>query len=155
MDFAELSAVTVTKLAPFLPLLVSAAQFSRDAIAEMIVQNGGQVAFERARGIWQQIRGSYEDDALVNGAAMMVSAEPANATFQQQLSNVLAMRFAENEQLVEELIALLGGNEAVQEVIAKTGGEIKDVAQEMEGSGKQVVKATGKGKITGVTQIQS
>lgn len=152
MEIAELSTAIVTRLAPFLPLLVSAARFSRDAIAEMIVQNGGQAAFNHAQGLWQRIRGSYEDDALVNGAAMMVSAEPTNESFHQQLANILATRLSENKQLAEELLSLLGGKGTVQEIIAGKGSLIENITQEMEGSGTQSVRATNDSIITGVTQ---
>ena len=67
---------------------------------------------------------------------------------------MLGISLKENPALGEELVHLMGGQQAVQQVIANNQSTIKDVSQESSGGGKQTVKADIQSKIQGVKQIK-
>ena len=152
-EIAQVTTATVALLAPFMPILLETAKFSAAAIGEMIVQNGGEAAWQRAKTLWSKIRGQYKEDGVINGAASMVAAQPENEHFQTLLAVELAKRLQENDSLLQELQSLLGGQEAVQKVLAEHDSWVEDVKQKISGSGgTQITKATDGGTIIGVKQ---
>lgn len=152
-NLVDLSTATVATLAPFLPYLLNAAQFTAEAIGEMVVQNGGQKVWQRAQSMWRAIHNRYRDDGVITGMATAVAAAPENTTIQQTLAVQLAQRLAENPDLVRELLDLFEGQEIVQEVLAERGSWVEKVRQEIEGGvGVQKVQATDQSTIIGVTQ---
>ncbi len=58
------------------------------------------------------------------------------------LAEVLGARLKEDPALAKELFDLLGGQEAVQQVVAERGSWIEDVKQAIEGAGSQAIRAT-------------
>ena len=83
----------------------------------------------------------------------MVAAQPENEHFQTLLAVELAKRLQENDSLLQELQSLLGGQEAVQKVLAEHDSWVEDVKQKISGSGgTQITKATDGGTIIGVKQ---
>lgn len=153
INSAEVSAAVVTILTPFIPYLVNAAKFSASAISEMIVQKGAEATWQRAQTIWAKISGRYANDDVIHGAALMLAAQPENEQFQSTLAHQLAVRLKEDQELLLELRALIGGQESIQKVLADKG-LVKDVIQKMSGtSGTQIIEAKNKGEIRGVKQI--
>lgn len=140
IDVIQVAAEVVMTLAPFAPLLINAANFSAEAIGEMVVQTGGQVAWQKAQTIWGRIQTRYGDDGAVNGAAMMVAAEPENKTFQKVWTDALVSRLQQNPDLARELGDLLGHQEQI--LRAKNRSQIEKVAQETNKPGStQIIEA--------------
>lgn len=154
IDIVQLSTAIVTTLVPFTPILIKMAQFSAEAIGEMVVQKGGEAAWQKAKSIWGKITSRFGDDKVIEGAAMMVAGQPANEEFQKMLAVQLASRLQQHPDLAKELIELLGGQDAVQKVIADRSSWVEDVTQEMSGSGSQIVQASDDSVIKGVRQIK-
>ena len=151
IDFLELSTEIVTILAPFTPLLIHTANFSAEAIGEMVVQTGGQMAWQKAQAIWDRIQTRYGDDGAVNGAAMMVAAEPENKTFQKVWTDTLVSRLQQNPDLARELRDLLGHQEQI--LRAKNRSRIEKVVQETNKPGsKQTIEAIDNSSVTDAEQ---
>ncbi|MEJ2653038.1 MAG: hypothetical protein P8173_14940 [Gammaproteobacteria bacterium] len=147
MDFAQIASAVATTLAPFTPYLVEG--------GKKFAEKAGESAWVKAQALWDKIKTHFaDDDPSVRGAVLMVSADPQNRTLQDQLGQVLAVRLQEKPALAEELVNLLGGMEAVQEVLADRDSLVKDVTQDMSGGGTQTVKASEKSEISGVRQIK-
>jgi hypothetical protein len=117
-DIGQIAAATVAALAPFLPYLIDAGRFSGEALAEMIVQKGGEAAWKKAQVLWGRVTARFGDDPEVQSAATMVAAKPEDETRQTLLAKVLSARLAGNPELAQEILALLGGEKGVQQVIA-------------------------------------
>lgn len=148
-DILTLATQIVTQLAPYTPQLISVAQFSGNALAEMAVQNSAQALWDQ---LWHKLNARFGQDRAVTGAATMLSAEPDNQEFQQALIKILANRLQQNPDLVAELWQLLGDQDSVQKVAADQGSLIEDVEQEIVGPGTQVVQAGNDSAINGVKQ---
>jgi glycine/D-amino acid oxidase-like deaminating enzyme len=143
IDIGQTAAAVVTTLAPFTPFLI-----------EVIAQKGGEAAWKKAQALWDKLKARFEDDPEVKSAATMVAAKPEDEARQTMLAEVLGARLQENPALAQELFDLLGGREAVQQVLADRGSWVEDVTQRMKGGGKQIVQASDDSVIKGVRQIK-
>jgi len=154
IDIAQVAAAIVTVLAPFTPILIDMTKFSSQAIAEMIVQKGGEATWQKAQLIWNKLKVYFDDDKIVEGAAMMVAGQPENEDFQKILAVQLASRLQQHPDLVRELLELLGGQNSIQMITTDRSSWVEDVTQEMSGSGSQIVQASDDSVIKGIKQIR-
>lgn len=154
MDFQLIATAVSTFLAPFTPYLIEAGKDVGNKLAELISEKGGEVVWKKAQGLWGEIETTLGSDAEVKGAALMVSAKPESEDKQKMFAEILAARLQENPALAEELTNLIGGQQAIQQVIANRKSTIKDVSQQMSGSGEQTIKADNNSRIQGVKQIK-
>jgi len=154
MDIEVLAAAVTTALAPFTPYLIEASKEAGKKLAETIGEKGGESAWEKAQGLWEKIKPHFGNDPKVKGAALMVSAEPSDESSQTLLATTLATRLKENPKLAQELLELLGGQNSVQQIIANRKSWVRDVTQQMSGSGEQTVKADNNSHIQDVKQIK-
>jgi hypothetical protein len=83
-----------------------------------------------------------------------LARKPEDEARQMMLAEVLGARLQEDPTLAEELFVLLGGQEAVQQVLADHSSWVEDVTQRMKGRGKQIVQASDDSVIKGVRQIK-
>lgn len=144
-DYAQIAATLATYLAPFTPYLVEG--------GKKFAGKAGEAAWKKAEDIWGKIQAHFGDDKAIKGAAMMVSSAPGDEGWQAQLAKALSVRLKDNPSFAQELLDLLGGKEAVQQVIAERKSWVEDVTQEIEGTkGSQIVQAKGQSTITGVRQ---
>ena len=153
MDFAQIAATTVTWISPFMPYLLEPLKASGKKFADFLAENGGKVAWETALDVWNKVFKKTDKDPKIKGAAMMLSAEPSDQTFQAVLAKALATQLENDPSLAKELVKVFGGEEAVQKIIANNGSRIEKVVQEMTGGGTQIVSADNKSNISGVKQI--
>jgi hypothetical protein len=154
MEIELLAASIATTLAPFTPYLVEAGKESAKKLAAALVEKGGPAAWKKAQGLWEKIQTHFGDDPKLKGAALMVSAEPADETLQKMLASILSARLNEKPELADELLAFLGGPGAVQKILADHKSAIQDVTQELTGPGEQTIKAERNSRISGVKQIK-
>ena len=154
MDIQTIAVGVSAFLAPFTPYLIKAGQGLGSKLAELIAEKGGEAVWHQAEQIWRKLQAALGDDPEVQGAAMMVSAQPENQDRQKMFADILAARLQENPSLGEEFVRLMGGQQAVQQVIANRKSLIEDVSQESTGGGEQTVKADHGSLIKGVKQIK-
>lgn len=152
MDVQGVATAVVAALVPYLPRLVQAGQETAETAVKIVVQEGGKVAWGQAQKIWQKIKGRFGDDTELDSTAQLAAAKPEQDTYKSLFAEVLAARLQQDEALAEELMMLLGGQEAVQEIVAEQGSWVENVTQEMEGPGRQTLRATDDSVISGVKQ---
>jgi hypothetical protein len=133
---------------------MDAAKTTGQKFLETVQTEAGKLAWEKAKGLWDKIAERTGQDPKVKGAAMMVSADPEDASSQEMLARVLSIRLKDDPMLAQDLLKLLGGPDAIQEVTADRISWVENITQEMEGTGKQTVRASDGSIIRGVTQIK-
>ena len=153
-DIGQTAAAVVTTLAPFTPFLIEVGKAGGKKLAEVMAEKGGEAAWKKAQALWDKLQARFQDDAEVQGAATVVAVKPEDEARQTLLAEVLGARLQENPALAQELFDLLGGQEAVQQVLAERGSWVEDVTQRMKGGGKQIVQASDDSVIKGVRQIK-
>ena len=154
INVGQIAAVTVTALAPFTPFLTEIAKAGGNKLAQVIGQKGGEAAWHKAQSLWDKLKARFGDDPELQSAATMVAARPEDETRQSMLAEVLGARMQANPALAQELLDLLGGQEAVQQVLAERGSWVEDVTQRMKGGGEQIVRASDDSVVKGVRQVK-
>jgi len=153
-DIGQTAAAVVTTLAPFTPFLIEVGKAGGKKLAEVMAEKGGEAAWKKAQALWDKLQTRFHDDAEVQVMATVVAVKPEDEARQTLLAEVLGARLQENPALAQELFDLLGGQEAVQQVLAERGSWVEDVTQRMKGGGKQIVRASDDSVIKGVRQIK-
>ena len=153
-DIGQTAAAVVTTLAPFTPFLIEVGKAGGKKLAEVMAEQGGEAAWKKAQALWDKLQTRFHDDAEVQVMATGVAVKPEDEARQTMLAEVLGARLQENPALAQELFDLLGGQEAVQQVLAERGSWVEDVTQRMKSGGKQIVQASDDSVIKGVRQIK-
>ena len=153
-DIGQIAAAVVTTLAPFTPFLIEVGKAGGKKLAEVITEQGGEAAWKKAQALWDKLQARFQDDDEVQVMATVLAVKPEDETRQTLLAEVLGARLQENPALAQELFDLLGGQEAVQQVLAERGSWVEDVTQRMKGGGKQIVQASDDSVIKSVRQIK-
>jgi hypothetical protein len=151
-DITQISAAIVTLIAPFTPYLLEMGKTVGQKWTETIAEKGGEAAWDKAKLLWEKIHSHVGDDPKMKGAALMVSADPDDSSTQTVLVNVLAEHMNADPQLMQELLHLLGGSQAIQEVLADRQSWVGEITQELKGNGTQSIKASEGSTIKGVRQ---
>lgn len=154
MDYAQIASAAVAWISPFLPYLLNAVKSSGKKFADLLAEKGGEVAWDTAQNMWGKISKQAEKNPELQGATMMVAAKPADQAYQTLLANTLSQQLKSDPALAEELMQLLGGKESVQKVLADDNSLVERVRQDMQGPGKQSIKASKHSTIKGVTQVK-
>lgn len=154
LDLAALAAAATTILAPYTPFLLQAGKAGSKKLAEVIAAKGGEAAWQQAQSLWNKLTSRLGDDLEVTSAATMVAVQPEDETRQTLLAQVLAARLQAEPELAEEIAALLGGGERVQQVLAERQSWVEQVTQQLEGNGRQTVQASDRSVIKGVQQTR-
>ena len=153
-DIGQTAAAVVTTLAPFTPFLIEVGKAGGKKLAEVMAEKGGEAAWKKAQALWDKLQARFQDDDEVQVMATVLAVKPEDETRQTLLAEVLGARLQENPALAQELFDLLGGQEAVQQVLAERGSWVEDVTQRMKGGGRQIVRASDDSVIKGVQQIK-
>ncbi len=154
MDIQLIATAVSTVLAPFTPYLIKAGQGLGNKLADLIAEKGGEAVWQQVEAIWGRIQAAFGEDQEVQSAAMLVSANPEDEARQKMFADILVARLKENPTVGNELMKLMGGQQAVQHVIANRKSTIEDVSQESTGDGEQTIKADNESVIRGVKQIK-
>jgi len=154
MDIGQIAAAVVATLAPFAPFLADTGKSAGKKLAETIAAKGGEAAWKKAHDLWTRITGRAGVDEDVKDAARMLARNPADETRQTMLARALGACLKEDPALAEQLLTLLGGQEAVQQVLADRSSWVEDVTQQLKGAGQQTTKASKDSVIKGVRQIK-
>ena len=153
-DVTQIAAALVATLAPFMPFLIEVGRASGQKLAEVIAENGGEAIWKKSQELWKKLKALFGDEPEVVSAATMVAIKPDNEARQTMLAEILATRLADNPKLALEIFDLLGGQEAVQQVVAERSSWVDSVLQRMEGLGTQSIQARDGSVIRGVRQIK-
>ncbi|MFH1636068.1 MAG: hypothetical protein ABIG63_18910 [Chloroflexota bacterium] len=145
-DYVQIAATLAAYLAPFTPYLIEG--------GKKFAGETGKAAWEKSQELWKKIKTRFEDDKDITEAAQAVAINPENEGFQSLLAKALAARLNESPEFADELLALIGGQEAVQKIKADKSSWIENVTQEIIGGGNanQVIEASDDSVVTGVRQ---
>ncbi len=149
-NYAQTAGAVATSLAPFMPYLIEGTK----GVAKSFGEGIGKVTFEQAKSIWDTIKSRYGDDKKIETAAKTLASDPQDEDYQSLLAKAIGARLQDNPDLTNELVALFGGKETIQKVLADKSSWIENVTQEITGSGsQQVIQAKDDSVIKGVRQI--
>jgi hypothetical protein len=152
-DAGQIAATTVTALAPFTPFLIEVGKAGGQKLTEMLAEKGGEAAWNKAQALWKKLKAHFGDDLEVTGALTMVSVKPEDENRQTILAEVLGVRLKEHPEIAEEIFNVLGGQQAVQQVLAERESWVEDVTQQIAGSsGSQTISARDNSVIKGAKQ---
>jgi hypothetical protein len=139
----EIAAAVTACLAPYTPYLIEAGKkFAGEA---------GVSAWKKAGEIWTKLV-SGGDAGEVKAAAKALSKDVDDADFGELLAAAIARQLEAHPELADELTSILGGESAVQEILAEDNAFVSGVKQRLHGSGRQSVKASGSARIENVQQ---
>ena len=124
-------------------------------MVDMIAAKGGDATWNKAQALWEKIHARFEDDPEVKGAALLVSADPQDMAAQTLLATELGKHLQADPQFAQELVHLMGGEQAIQEVLADRKSWVEEVTQVMKGTGRQAIRASEDSAIKNVRQIKS
>jgi hypothetical protein len=154
-DIAQIAAALAAFIAPFTPALLEAGKTAGQQWAEMLGAKGGEATWNKAQALWEKIHARFGDDPKVKGATLLVSADPEDSAAQTLLATALGKQLQADPQFSQELFQLMGGEQAIQEVLADRGSWVEEVAQEMQGTGRQTIQASENSVIKNVRQAKN
>lgn len=153
-DFVQLAGAAVSMLAPFLPFILKVGEAGANKLGELVAEKGGEATWKKAESLWAKISGHGKGDPGLQGLAAAVAAIPNDKDLQTKLASTLANYLQLHPDLAQDLEDLLGGDNAVQEILAGQRAWVEEVQQEMAGAGIQRVQVGDDSVITGFTQRQ-
>ncbi|MCB0010243.1 MAG: hypothetical protein KDE34_00030 [Anaerolineales bacterium] len=152
MNIEQIATATTIALVPYIPFLIQAGTAASRRLGEVIAEKGGESAWELAQGIWKVIKERFDDSVEVTKVTELVAIEPESEMYRDLLSQLLVKCMQADAGFAHALADALGGQEAAQRIIASRNSSIKNVSQQIEGSGKQTIQADDESRIEGVTQ---
>lgn len=152
MGVIEIAAAAVATLSPHLPALLKAGTVAGEKLIDAVAKKTADKAVEKAGAVWDSLKGYFSEKPDLEAAANLLATKPDDQTYQKVLAKPLASLLKEKPELSERLLKLMGGEQRVQEVLAKRASWVEDVTQELEGEGRQRVEAKGRSVIKGVRQ---
>ncbi len=153
-DIGQIAAGTVATLAPFTPFLTELGRTAAKKLAEVIAEKGGEAAWKRAQALWSKIKGRFGDDPELTSSMTLVAIRPGDEARQTMLAETLGARLKASPDLAQELLDVLGGQQAAQQVLAGRDSWVEEVTQQIQGAGTQTIEAKDGGVIKGVRQIK-
>jgi hypothetical protein len=149
MDFVSIAAAATQFVVPYLVKL-------RETAQESVAKKAGELtvdkAFDGARHVWSVVKDWYRDDHKFIKLSDYLEADPSDEDSQQITTRELAKRLEGDPAKADELKRLLGGENAVNSIIAGQEAEIDGVRQKIKGSGKNLINVGDKAKIKNVAQ---
>ena len=154
LDYAQIGAAAVTVLATYLQDLIEMGKAQVKRLVGRFVDSARDATWNKARAIWERLTTRVRDDQEVASAVTMVATKPDDETRQKVLATVLGERLQAYPELAQEIFDLLGGQEAIQEVLADRSSWVEDVVQDLKGTGRQSVRASEDSVIKNARQIK-
>ncbi len=150
-DYVSIATGAVALLSPYLPKLLSLGSEVGSKIKDAVVEKGVDAVGEQAKKLWGKITGQFGADDELTGAAKLTAAAPQDAGRRKILTEVLAQRLKEQPQLAEELLAMMGGQKRLQQLIAGHDAVIEDVSFKMGSPGEEKLQAGDRARIKKIT----
>jgi hypothetical protein len=154
VDFLATATAVSFALQPFLPWLTSLGQSAGEKLKDVVVEAGGDAAKSLAKTIWDRIKARFAGDSEVDSATSALAISPNSDTMRRLFVEVLTKRLEANPDFEQELVTLLGGQKAVQKIVAGNEAWFENVRQIMAGQGEQEMRAGDKAVFKGIVQSQ-
>ena len=153
MDPQAVMTAAVAFLAPYTPQLLELGKKSAEEAAKTLSKKGAEAGWNKAVNLWTKLSARFKKDPKITAVTQALATDPQDKDFQVKLASLFAERLADDPALTEELAQILGGQARVQEMLAENNSLLLAVEQQMQGSGKQTIKATGNSAIIGARQV--
>jgi len=140
MDLVSIAVAVTTTLTPFMPYLLDAGKAAVTNVAETIGARGGEAARQTAQSLWARITNHLPEDADVTDAANALATRPESSLYRTNMAEVLTLRLQSNPALAQELLVLLGGQVAIQQIVAGQDAQMRNIRQKMTGAGAQIIR---------------
>lgn len=156
-QIAQTSTAIVATLTPFLPFFVETGKESIKKLSEVVAEKGGEAVFEKAKSLWSKVTSWFVSAPKLETAAKSLASDPDDEDFQHKLAKELGLYLQTHPDSLQEILKFFGGGESIQHVIADKGSFVENVKQSITGQGQvsQIVSASDKSTIKGVTQIKN
>jgi hypothetical protein len=102
-QFLPIAQSIVTWLSPFFPYLIKGVKLAGEGWFKSLGEKGGEEAVTQATSLWEKIKQKSSSDKNIEGAALILSEQPANTDIQKVLANALVEVLKKNPELVREL----------------------------------------------------
>ncbi len=146
-DMILIATAAISALAPF---LLEMGQSAGKKMAETIGKKTGEVAAHTGQSVWEKLTSHPQAKSVVDTLAR----KPDDPKRKEIAIEDLTACLRENPSFAHELTELLGGQDAIQSIIADKEGRISAAKQTLEGGGRQTIAAKNKGVIEDVEQIK-
>jgi hypothetical protein len=150
MNIEPLAQAITAVLIPAFPYLLKGLKVAGEKAAEKIGEKGGEALSEKTAKIWETIKAKAQKRTKIENAANILLEDPQDDDARNLLNRALQDQLKENPALAHELSDLLGGEQAVQEILASSQSKIQGLDLKIKGRGRQKIKASGKSRIENV-----
>ena len=140
VEINEFAVATMATLLPFMPFLLEVGKAGSQKFVETLSEKGGEAAWNKARAMWRKLQDYFGEDPEFQSAATLLSTHPEDEIRQSLFAQLLVSRLEQTPKAVDELLELLGGDQAIQQVIADNHSWIEDVSQRIKGAGTQTIE---------------
>lgn len=103
MNISTLAISISNTLAPFFPYLIKGIRLTEQEWFESLGEKAGKEAMAQAKSTWEKIKGRSFGNKTLEGAAMLLSDDPANTTIQKMFADALTDILKKHPDLAEEL----------------------------------------------------
>jgi hypothetical protein len=141
IGLAELATAVAMALAPYAPAILEGGKKLTIEAAKKFAGKAGEAAWEKAVALWGQLQPTVSGNPKLEGAMIALSGNPKDEVSLKLFSKGLMEYLEKNATLREELAKLLGGQDAVQEIVARGGSSVRNIIQDISGGGQQRISA--------------
>lgn len=138
-EYIQIATATAAALAPFMPFLVEGLKSAFSGFGD----SAGKAAYENAVAIWNKIKSKSGDDSKLDRIALVLAADPKDEDAKGMLAKAVSIHLKDDPALMKFISDLLGGKEAVQNLVIENNSWAEKIKQEITGSGSQTMNING------------
>jgi hypothetical protein len=151
---SDLALAAVTLISPALPYLTAAGTVAAKGLADGIGKAAGASAWKGVEAVWKRMTAAASDDAKLKGAIDLVKADPLDEQSLAMLRKTIQVCLERDPAFKKDLLEAMGGEQSVQEMVARRGSRISGSEQQNEGSGRLVMEASDNSVIENSRQVK-
>jgi hypothetical protein len=137
----DIATAAIAAITPLLPYLSKLGDIAGKGFAEALAKSGAEAVWNTGGEVWNKLVGASQDDAKLDGALKLLTADPSDENSVVMAEKVLKNYIERNPAFGDDLLAKLGDANRVQEMLAERNSRLSGNAQRMDGSGEQSMVA--------------
>jgi internalin A len=103
MDIPTIALSVSSALAPYFPYLIKGVKLAGQKWFEALGEKAGEETVKQATKTWESIKSKAPENKTIEGAALMLSDDPANESVRKMFSDALAEVLKKHPELLQEL----------------------------------------------------
>ncbi len=127
--FSQLAVAVVSVISPFLPQLLNLGKSVAKAVTEEVSERIVDKGWNRAAALWAKIKEHFGNHDELMDAAQLLAHRPDDEDRQTIFASILNTLLVANPDVVADFLSLMGGKEAVAEVVATRDSVVRRVRQ--------------------------